>query len=654
MKGILLILTLSLFSLASAKVYYVQDPAYNENASDINPGTDINHPWATWQRGFNSAQPGDTVYFRGGTWLPRTDDYGNVTIYHPASGYGYHGTQSKPVCFFAYPPDVEQGNMPVLDCRYTHPTTNNHVGLYISTTGYVEFKGLKITNVRSWPQESGEMWCAGIMANRFNHLTLEQMTTSFIGGAGFFLMKHDTLYMINCDSHNNCDSLDVEKPGNDADGFTFGDDSPVSDASKFAYIAGCRAWNNSDDGFNIVTRKQLVMRDCWSWNNGYLEGDANGFKMSLSHLKTTWKRLVYNCIAAYNDEAGFIDLNLDEEIGPFMEYLNNTSYVCGKGFGSGPGHVFDCSRHPASVIYRNNISYAPSGPYPASFKACDFEYPTYVTQDHNTWIQTGEYFHTEANPIYSVSANDFVSMDTAQLRWPRKTDGSLPDIDFFKLSTNSDLINSGTDVGLAFFGPAPDLGAFQIGSFSVELVSPGVFKEFRKGDNIVIHAKVEGLTEEIQEVIFYTEDRERTLGSGEQIGSSLWEFTWESDALGYQDLRAVAFSSQGETATSSILKIRILWPAGDSLDLADDNVCKIVPNPNDGFFFLGLQEPLTESYDIHIISMTGQLMAVERMEQDEMIKDMDISALPPGIYKIHMVNGENPPPCTNNLKIVLN
>ncbi len=61
MKGIFFLLTLSVFSLASAKVYYVQDPAYNENASDLNPGTDIMRPWATWQRAFNSVQPGDTA-----------------------------------------------------------------------------------------------------------------------------------------------------------------------------------------------------------------------------------------------------------------------------------------------------------------------------------------------------------------------------------------------------------------------------------------------------------------------------------------------------------------------------------------------------------------------------------------------------------------
>jgi len=653
MRGILIILTLSLSTLASASVYYVQDRAYNENASDINAGTDINRPWATWQRAFNTARAGDTVYFRGGTWYPQSDIYGNVTMHYPANGNGHNGTYSNPVCFFAYPPDVEEGNMPILDCIYTHPSTNNHIGLYISDSRHVKFKGLKITNVQSWPRESGEMWCAGIMAQDFEHLTLEHMTTSYIGGVGFMTIDHDTLYLINCDSHNNCDSLDVSLPGNDGDGYTVFEDKPRGDTSQLVYMSGCRAWNNSDDGINVITRKHLVMRDCWAWENGDFSGDANGFKMSLSHLETTWKRQIYNCIAANNSEAGFIDLNLDEQIGPFYEYLNNTSYQDGQGFGSGKGQVFDCSRHPARVIYHNNVSFATTGPYPASFKACDYGYPTYVVQDHNTWRQTGSYFHTEADPAYSLTADDFISLDASQLGRSRKADGSLPDITFMKLNSNSDLIDRGVDVGIAYYGPAPDLGAFETGNFSVELVSPEVFRKFREGDLIVIQARVEGNFGDVDEVLFYSEDRERLLGTGEQIGEDLWQITWESDVVGYQELRAEASNGQ-ETATSSILRIRILWAVHGNDTLSDDQQCMIIPNPNDGFFLLELNEPLIESSDIHIISITGQLLAVERMAQDEIIKEVDVSHLPPGMYSIHLGKGNNSPACSNGLKMVLN
>lgn len=654
MKGFLIWVFLIICSLASARVFFVQDPAYNALASDINPGTDIVRPWATWQKAFNTARAGDTVYFRGGTWYPRSDIYGNVTMHYPSNGNGYNGSFARPVCFFAYPPDVAEGNWPVLDCRYTHPSTNNHVGLYISDSRHVKFKGLQITHVRSWPIESGEMWCAGIMAQDFEHLSLEQMTTSFIGGVGCMSIDFDTLYLVNCDSYNNCDSLDVSLPGNDADGFTVLDQAAQDDTLRIAYIHGCRAWNNSDDGFEISNSKQLDVRECWSWNNGYLEGDPNGYKLNYSDLRSTWKRKIYHCISAYNERTGFVDLNLHADRGPFMEYLNNTSFQCGAGFGSGKGEVFDCSQHPASVIYRNNISHAYSGSYPATFKACDYGFPSYVTQDHNTWVQTGDYFYTEANPAYKLSSDDFISLDSSQLRWPRKPDGSLPEITFLQLASNSDLIDGGVDVGLAFFGKAPDLGAFEYGDFSIELTAPWAHQEFKHGDPIQLKARVEGGFEKITEVLFYAESGGRQLGSGEQVAPGIWEYTWEPEVDGRQKIRAVAFSSQGETATSSVREIRIRWPAGyGSMPAGDPEFCKIIPNPNHGHFSIELKEPLDQNSDIQIISVVGQVVAVKRMARDEFRKELNLSALPSGIYSVRLSNVNDFPFFWSGFKLML-
>ena len=58
----------------------------------------------------------------------------------------------------------------------------------------------------------------------------------------------------------------------------------------------------------------------------------------------------------------------------------------------------------------------------------------------------------------TVTDDDFVSLDSKQLYQARKPDGSLPEITFFKLAKGSDLIDSGTDVGLPYNGNAPDIG----------------------------------------------------------------------------------------------------------------------------------------------------------------------------------------------------
>jgi hypothetical protein len=59
-----------------------------------------------------------------------------------------------------------------------------------------------------------------------------------------------------------------------------------------------------------------------------------------------------------------------------------------------------------------------------------------------------------------VGPMDSLSIVTAMLA-PRKADGSLPDLPNLWPSASSQLRNAGTDVGLPYYGTAPDLGPFQ-------------------------------------------------------------------------------------------------------------------------------------------------------------------------------------------------
>ncbi|MGC4068769.1 MAG: DUF4990 domain-containing protein [Polyangiaceae bacterium] len=62
---------------------------------------------------------------------------------------------------------------------------------------------------------------------------------------------------------------------------------------------------------------------------------------------------------------------------------------------------------------------------------------------------------------HAASSTDYVSIDTSLLKAPRKSDGSLPDVNYFKLLSGSDLRNSGVNVGLSYSGTAPDIGPFE-------------------------------------------------------------------------------------------------------------------------------------------------------------------------------------------------
>ncbi len=68
----------------------------------------------------------------------------------------------------------------------------------------------------------------------------------------------------------------------------------------------------------------------------------------------------------------------------------------------------------------------------------------------------------------SVSAADFISIDSTLLQILRNAVGSLPVTNFLRLSPGSNLIDAGSDVGLPYFGPAPDLGAFEMTETAVE------------------------------------------------------------------------------------------------------------------------------------------------------------------------------------------
>ena len=71
--------------------------------------------------------------------------------------------------------------------------------------------------------------------------------------------------------------------------------------------------------------------------------------------------------------------------------------------------------------------------------------------DHNTFDM----------PV-TVSSDDFMSLDSKGIDGPRQKDGSLPYLSFLHLSKKSHLIDKGINVGLPFYGKAPDIGAFEI------------------------------------------------------------------------------------------------------------------------------------------------------------------------------------------------
>lgn len=421
-KGVFIVF-LALSQLVTATTYYV-----SPFGSDINQGTK-DKPWATWGRGFSSAHPGDTVYFRGGVY-PMTVKNG--------SGYTItcDGAIGDTLCFFNYP-----GEFPILDCSSVTSSTSD-LNVAISADGgpyYTKFRGLTVRNVRQFDgNDTGVGWLFWTATG----VVFENCTTYNVHGIGFLLYGGWDVRFVNCDAYNCADELSSYRPGNSGSGFQY---INFDDTDTEVYYKNCRAWHCSDQGFALGSAGYTEYDNCWAWGNGYLTGEGDGFKLGwMGASSNNLQILVKNCWAGYNSEAGFNDNSSTSYPAGYLNIYNNTSYRNGSF-----GYMFFNTASNDAVelkrITRNNIAFMDGAPV---FNQAGSLY----THEYNSWDL----------PVTITSA-DFMSLDSTGISGPRLSDGSLPHLYFLRLKEGSDLIDAGTPAtGLLYNNdPLPDLGAFQ-------------------------------------------------------------------------------------------------------------------------------------------------------------------------------------------------
>jgi uncharacterized repeat protein (TIGR02059 family) len=431
MRNSLVVLFLCFTLSLSGATYYVAT-----NGSDSNPGT-ISQPWLTMQKGFNSISPGDILYIRGGTYTPSGTSYGGFSSGVIVSGK--HGSASNMYNVFAYP-----GEVPVLDCRNISSSSETRVGIFLSNSDYWYIKGIIITRVDQYQGPPAHM-AQGLMILNGNYNKIENVASHHNGGPGFSLRDAcEGNLFLNCDSYSNYDPYS-STPGDDADGFDIGFITERAGNDRVNTLDGCRAWSNSDDGFDMYQfpgyHGIYVLRNCWAWKNGYRSdgtseaGDGNGFKYGADNNYSydgQVRRTTTNCVAYANRQRGFSQ----ESANVKMLFYNNTAYLNG-------AWGFSFYYYDVGDVLRNNISYR------NNFGTIENQGSNRV-HDHDSW---------DSN--VTLSDADFISLEASQLSLPRKSDGSLPDMTFLHLATGSDLIDAGVNVGLPYNGSAPDLGAFE-------------------------------------------------------------------------------------------------------------------------------------------------------------------------------------------------
>jgi len=444
MKRILSLLTAMLFTLCLSAATYYASPNGSGDGSYNNP--------CSFTAGLGKLHnPGDTLYLFSGQYDLMTTDINNL-----------NGTASKRIVISGYEGINRSGKYAaILDFRQT---AYGKRGLQVQNTcTYIHIKNLTL-------RYSGK----NNLINYGSYNLFENLDIYGSADTGCQMKEGGNNIIKNVDSHDNFDyktmSGSTANFGGNADGFA---DKQFTGAGN--HYIGCRAWNNSDDGwdfFQRVSNSNTIIENCICYQNGCpyydmrnhpraagvdkawfdakvgtqmtdrygntitvtlakypCQGNGNGFKMGGQY--TDHKILIHHCLAVGNYARGF-DQNNN---GGTMWVYNNSAYDNGVNFGFttafGTNHI------------RNNVSFQGRG-------ADQPESKTVAANDHNTW-----------NSGFACSAADFQSLDTTLILAPRNGNGDLPDNDFMRLAEGSTLIDAGIDINLGYNGNAPDLGCYE-------------------------------------------------------------------------------------------------------------------------------------------------------------------------------------------------
>ncbi|MBF9002113.1 DUF4990 domain-containing protein [Vibrio sp. NFV-1] len=388
-----------------------------------------------------AASEGDTVYIKGGTYELSTDDISKETSVRAI----VNNITKDGINYIAYGDE-----RPVFDFTDVLPEGLRVIGFMVSadncTFNGFDVVGIQITVTGKLTQSTAFRVQDG------NNNTFENLSVHDGHAIGWYLTSGSNNVVNNMDVYNNS-GIDSYSYGN-IDGFGV---HPSDSSQTGNVIRNSRAWLNTDDGFDLISAKAVVtLENNWSFYNGYdanfvKRGDGNGFKAggfgsNGSELPSVIpKHIIKYNLAVANRAAGFYaNHHVDGQIwiGNTAIANNNGNYNMLSTLASDNDTDVDGYGH----YMRNNLGFNGNN---------DKEVINLGDETENDIAYN--YFNLDV----SVDKNDFVSLDEDELMEERQDDGSLPDIEYAHLTSSSDLIDAGIDIGDDYQGTAPDLGAFE-------------------------------------------------------------------------------------------------------------------------------------------------------------------------------------------------
>lgn len=491
---LLLFILLCLSGIVSARTMFV-----SLNGNDANPGT-IDNPYLTINHVVDIVQPGDTIFIREGTYMLTAGIKikAKQNARADARIYMWSYKTEKVVIDGSLIPHTDVVTFKMARCIYQNHEAN-----------YWHFKGLELCNAKdNGMKEEGSYNIienckfhdnndSGLQIGMYKDFSVEE-TKSLPAGIPQFNPGYQFCrgnIVINCDTYYNYDKVAFDgsaDDGGDADGFS----CKLFPGPGTEYH-GCRAWNNSDDGWDMyMVYHPVVIENCWSWKAGYDKngvglGNGNGFKLGgggtsggAAFDQSVGAHLVHNCVAFDCLHKGFDQNNAYEA----MYIFNNLS------FNNEYNYRFPTIFEYGSMYMRNNIGFRPVL-LNHEFLSSDKTGSQVPNTAFNSWTTIdGCDPYKDGNKVNGVVVStkdhsaEFKSLSSALFLADRQPDGSLPDNDFAKLKPGSIFIDKGeiiNNLSLPSFIPeasrpvgyvqlsnltipyndaAPDMGAYETGN----------------------------------------------------------------------------------------------------------------------------------------------------------------------------------------------
>lgn len=453
--ALLMVLSLQLH----ATIYYIS-PSGNDN----NAGTREETPLASLATVQKKVKAGDIVYILPGTYHVKENEMMDKTssnVWDIIFDFAISGTESSPIVYKGLLD--AQGNRPVFDFSAIN-TGKRLTGFYIRAQ-HLNFSNFEVIGINV-PKSSSNTQSENIRINGGSHCKLYHIAAHDGMGIGFYLTGRSAHNIIsNCDAYNNFDSVNISvNNGGNSDGFGC-HVSANCEGNVFEY---CRAWQNSDDGFDFINCQSVATaKYCIAYRNGFdkngnKRADGNGFKAGGYGMGKGVKissvpmHEVSHCLSVGNKANGFYT---NHHLGG-IKFDHNTAYKNGSynySFVNRKGSSLDDAIDVDGYghIVTNNISYNSS----KIVKSIDINRCTILGNSfsyiNQTWINE------------TLNDDDFYSLSLDELTAARNTDGSLPTINFMRLKDESKNFGYGT------FNP--DTSTTGIGSTIINSIHDGYY-----------------------------------------------------------------------------------------------------------------------------------------------------------------------------------